>query len=117
LEKEVRSCLLCEHVFSAVKGKVVVDCPKCLSRLPTLDDEEYADELLALARRVPELRKKREKSSKLAMASASRRRHGLKPLPRSASPAARDSAAFPARLKLPQLRGAYSSTSFGSTIG
>jgi hypothetical protein len=76
--------------------------------------------LLALARRVPELRKKREKSSKLAMASASRRRHGLKPLPRSASaasPAARDSAAVPARLRLPQLRRAYSSTGFGSTIG
>jgi hypothetical protein len=118
-EKEVRLCLLCEHVFTGPKEQLVVDCPKCLSRLPGKDDEEHADELQALALRVPELRRKREKSLNKAMVAASRRRHGLPPLPQSAAGnlAVAGGAQPPRSLRLPLLGSSASSRGFSSTIG
>merc|ERR1712196_682733 len=80
--KEVRLCLLCDRVFRAPKDAAVVDCPTCLSRLPVPGrDESHVDELEALSRQVPELRKQREAAAKMAMASASRGRSTLPPLP------------------------------------
>jgi len=77
-----RLCLLCDHIFAESREKTVVECPKCLSRLPLPNSDGIVDEMRELEKRAPELLKRRRQRKSTVMAAASRNRSSLPPLPR-----------------------------------